>query len=453
MSPASLSTRPARRYASGAAGALLATAVLTGCGGVGGDSDEDAAALEVFGFGTPDEIASSRLDTFRAAHPDIELNLPEGAFDEQQFLSSIASDTPPDLVYLDRTRLPQYAAAGALTPLTDCIADEDVDTDQYRDTAMEQVTVDGEVYGLPEFNNVRVVYVNDRAAQAVGIDPASFSTTDWELLRQQAQAMTTVQGDDLVRIGFDPRLPESLPLWTAANGGALLSPDGLTAQLDSPEVVEALTYALSLADASGGWERIKPARDAQDPFGAENQFVEDQVGALPIESFWANVYADVSPDAPITVVPFTGRDGQPVTEGDGNAWAIPTGAAHPEDACRFAATMTAADTWVDAARDRRDALEAEGGYYLGTYTANEVADATIATEVFEPTGVAWLDRAVSVIQQVQDAAVVQPPSPAGQEVRVAYQDAVNRVLNGEQDPQTALAQGQQEAQDAIDAAR
>lgn len=446
-------SRFARSSATGAAGVLLGSLVLAGCGGVGGGSDSDAASLEVFGFGTPDEIATSRLDTFREAYPDVELNLPEGGFDEQQFLSAVASDSPPDLVYLDRTRLPQYAAAGALVPLTDCIADADVDLGQFRDTAMAQVTVDDEVYGLPEFNNVRVVYVNDVAAQQAGIDPATFSTSDWDTLRQQAQAMTTLQGDDLVRTGFDPRLPESLPLWAAANGASLLSEDGLTAQLDDPAVVEALTYAISLADASGGWERIKPARDAQDPFGAENQFVNDEVGALPIESFWSNVYADVSPDAPITVVPFTGRDGQPVTEGDGNAWAIPAGAEHPEDACRFAATMTDADTWVTAARERRDALQADGGYYLGTYTANEEADATIAAEVFEPTGVAWLDQAVAVIQQVQGAAVIVPPSPAGQEVRTAYQDAVNRVLNGEQDPQTALSQAQQEAQAAIDAAR
>jgi multiple sugar transport system substrate-binding protein len=45
-----------------------------------------------------------------------------------------------------------------------------------------------------------------------------------------------------------------------------------------------------------------------------------------------------------------------------------------------------------------------------------------------------------------------PANPAGAEFKTAWQDAVNRVLNGQQDPQAALDQAQQEAQTALDTA-
>ena len=54
--------------------------------------------------------------------------------------------------------------------------------------------------------------------------------------------MTSYDGDDLIRIGFDPKLPEFLPLWAQANGVGLLSDDGRTAQLDDPAVIEALEF-------------------------------------------------------------------------------------------------------------------------------------------------------------------------------------------------------------------
>jgi multiple sugar transport system substrate-binding protein len=45
-----------------------------------------------------------------------------------------------------------------------------------------------------------------------------------------------------------------------------------------------------------------------------------------------------------------------------------------------------------------------------------------------------------------------PANPADAEFKTAWQDAVNRVLNGQQTPQEAMDQAQEEAQAALDAA-
>jgi multiple sugar transport system substrate-binding protein len=59
---------------------------------------------------------------------------------------------------------------------------------------------------------------------------------------------------------------------------------------------------------------------------------------------------------------------------------------------------------------------------------------------------------VDVILSLQESGFGIPTSPAGAEFRQAWQDAVNRVLNGEQTAQEALDQAQAEAQAALDAA-
>src|ERR1700753_2785712 len=89
--------------------------------------DDISGELTVLGFGMGDEIATERVDFFKEKYPAVELQFTEGALDEQQFLTSAASGTPPDLVNMPREVLSTYAGRGALMPLTECIADQSID--------------------------------------------------------------------------------------------------------------------------------------------------------------------------------------------------------------------------------------------------------------------------------------------------------------------------------------
>ena len=129
-----------RLRATALAGVL--TLAISGCGGVGGGGDsgggatKGGGALSTMGFGLSDEIAKTRVDAFKKDHPDVQLTITEGAFDEQQFLTAVAAGTPPDAVVIGRDLLSTYAARGALMPLTDCIADMEIDMSQFRPQAV-----------------------------------------------------------------------------------------------------------------------------------------------------------------------------------------------------------------------------------------------------------------------------------------------------------------------------
>ena len=436
--------------------------VVVGCGGVGGGDDEQqqtggdegtvSGTLSTFGFSLPDEIATTRVDTFKKAYPQVQVKITEGGFDEQQFLSAVASGAPPDLVYVDREIIGTYAARGAIQPLDDCISSAQIDMGQYRPAAVQQVTVDGKVYGIPEFYSVRVLMTNNQAVKEAGLSPSDVDTTDWSKLPGLAEKLTVTKGGKLQRIGFDPKIPEFLPMWVKANGGAMLSDDGKTAQLNDPKVVEALTTTAAIVQANGGWNKLKSLRDSFDFFGAKNQFAKDQLGAFPMEDWYLNVLAEASPDVDISVTPFKDRQGNPLTFVTGSAWAIPKGAKNPTAACRFAKTMTEASTWVAAAKARSAARAKKNLPFTGLYSGNKAADEQVFGQVYKPSGNAKFDDAVQTVLSVQDVAFATPPSPAAAEFQKAWQDAVNRVLAGQMEPAAALERAQREAQAALDKA-
>ena len=434
----------------------LALVVVTGllpataCGGVG-FADDDTTFVTM-GFGLGDALASVRMDEARRALTGVRVQVNEGAFDEQQFLSAVAADDPPDVVRMDRALIGGYAARGALLPLTECLRREKVDLDQYRRQAIDEASLNGTVYGLPDSYDNRMLLINGRALREAGHQPSDVDTSDWKGLRKLAREVHRSRNGKLSRIGFDPKIPEFFPLWVRANGGSLISEDGRTARLNSPEVVEALEYTTQLIEAQGGWGGFKALRDSFDQFGANNQFVRNQVGAYPMEDWYVNVLADVSPQVDLHTVPFRGRDGEPLNYVTGFAWAIPKGSPHPEEACTFVTTMTAADTWVKAAKVKARDIRADGSPYIGDFTGNIVADKRIHEEIWRPTDSPAFDQAARQLYAAQDDAFHVPANAAGTEFRRAWQAAVNRVLSGDQSPKEALDQAQRQAQSALDLA-
>jgi multiple sugar transport system substrate-binding protein len=445
------------------ASVLLTGALLAGCAQGSGDDEEGAGdasfdpdaelsgQLSVMGFGAGDEIGQVRLDEAKKALGDVEVELIEGDLDIQQFLSSVATGEPPEVVYADRNQIGTFASRGAIIPLTDCIEGEGIDTSVFNETALAQVTFDDEVYGIPEFNVVQIIQANQQLLDQAGLTVEDVNGSDWGAVTDANQKLMKRTGGNLEVIGFDSKLPEFLPLWAKANGADLISEDGKTAQLDDPAVVEALEFAVGIYDAQGGFSDVKAYRDSADFFGEGNQFATGTLGAMPMEQWYINVLNDVSPDAPMAFDTVRTLEGQPLAWTSGSAWGIPKGSGNPEAACRFAKTMTMTDSWVKAAEERIRLRQEDGGLFTGLLTGNVEADEQIQGMV-EPSGDKKWDTAVEKVYEANENTFALPAIPAGEEFEAAWQDAVNRVLNGQQEPQAAMAQAQEEGQAALDEA-
>jgi multiple sugar transport system substrate-binding protein len=442
---------------------LTASALLlAGCAKGTGESDQPDASfdpkaslsgdLTVMGFGADDEIGSVRLDEAKKAlGSKVKVKLIEGDLDIQQFLNSVASGQPPEVVYADRTQIGTFASRGAIIPLDDCIDGEGIDTSVFRKPALDQVTFDGKVYGVPEFNVVQITQANSSLLSKAGLTLQDVNGSDWDAVSAADKKLMKESGGKLTVIGYDSKMPEFLPLWAKANGADLISADGKTAQLDDPKVIEALKFAVGIYDAQGGFSKVKAYRDSADFFGGGNQFASSTLGAMPMEQWYVNVLNDVSPQAPVAFDTFRDKQGEPLAFASGSAWGIPKGSKNPEAACRFAKTMTMTSSWVKAAEARVKKRGSEGGMFTGVLTGNTEADEKIRAMV-KPSGDAKWDQAVEATYTANDHTFSLPANPAGEEFETAWQDAVNRVLNGQQSPEEAMAQAQKEGQKALDEA-
>jgi multiple sugar transport system substrate-binding protein len=441
--------------------ALAATgALVAGCAqGTGGDSSSSDASfdpnaklsgkLTVMGFGATDEIGKVRLDEAKKALGDVKVKTIEGDLDIQQFLSSVASGQPPEIIYAQRDQISTFASRGAIMPLTDCIDGEGIDTSVFNQPALDQVTFDGDVYGIPEFNVVQIIQANANLLKKAGLTLDDVNGSDWNALAAANKKLARSSGGKVTVIGFDSKLPEFLPLWAKANGAELLSSDGKTANLDDPKVIQALKFAVGIYDAQGGFAKVKAFRDSADFFGSGNQFASGTLGAMPMEQWYVNVLNDVSPDAPMAFDTFRDKQGQPIAYASGSAWAIPKGSKNPEAACRFAKVMTQTGSWVKAAKERVRLRNKDGGLFTGLLTGNTQADAQIQ-KMIKPSGDQKWDSAIQATYDANAHTFTLPPNPAGDEFTTAWQDGVNRVLNGQQSPEDAMAQAQKEAQQALD---
>jgi multiple sugar transport system substrate-binding protein len=411
--------------------------------------------LNVMGFGCRegDDTATNRIAEFEAKYPDVQLDCVEGGLDDQVFLTAVQSGDPPDLIYMDRNKIGTFASQGAIQPVDECITNGGIDMANFREAAVNQVTFDGQVYGIPEFFNVVVLVINNAVVEDAGVNIDDIDTGNWDALRAASQAMLQKDGSDITRFGFDPKLPEFLPLWARINGVEILSPDGKTSNLDDPKVAEALTFARDLLFDHGTAPDFFAARDAvsADFFGAENPIATDVLGGFPIEQFFLNVMAGNSPDVDITVKAPKAVDGSDITYATGLTWAIPEGAENVDAACAMAATMTHHDTWVVAAEKRKALRDEAGQPYTGTYTANVSADEQIFGEIVDLGDMPGFAEAVEVAIGVSENAFAIPPSAASVAFETAWRDAVNRVLNEGADPAEALQQADQEAQAELDA--
>lgn len=447
------SAAPAGSMAPGSAAPDGSAAPMPGEAPLGGA--DISGSISVFGQGyeTGDEIAKTRIDHFKELYPDVALTFSEGGWDEQQFITALGSSTPPDVVNIPRNVMGTYVARNVLTPLDECISQAGIDMSVFQDAAVDQVTVDGQVYGLPQFFNTRLWIVNTPAFEEAGLDPETFDWSDWEAIAAANAQLTKNDNGLITRIGIDPKLPEFLPLWAKANGVDILSEDGRTSNLEDPAIAEALQFAASLFEPAGGQAPFLDFRNTWDFFGAQNQVAADQVGAWPMEQWYINVLADNSPDAPFVVKPFMTKDGQPITWADGDALAIVNGSQNAAAACEFAHVMTATETWVKAAQVRADSRAAENKPNTGVYTANKNADAVIFSEVVDLSAMPAFDAAVQTVLDTQQYAFSLPASPAGAEFEQAWRAAVDAVVTGGADPAQALADADAEAQSALDSAQ
>ncbi|MEV7288989.1 sugar ABC transporter substrate-binding protein [Streptomyces sp. NPDC093252] len=266
-----------RTFVTLAAGAMSLTA-LTACG----SGDEEGAAsgkTQITVNCMPPKSAKvdrkffeDDVAAFEKANPDIDV-VPHDGFpcqDPKTFDAKLAGGQMEDVFYTyftDAKHVVDINQAADLTPYIKELASYETIQQQLRDI----YTVDGKIYGVPRTGYSMGLIYNKALFEEAGLDPDQPPAT-WDEVRTAAKKIADL-GDGTV--GYADYSAQNQGGWhfTAelySQGGDVVSADGKTATIDTPEgkaVLQTL-HDMRWADESMGTKQLLVINDVQQMMGS-----------------------------------------------------------------------------------------------------------------------------------------------------------------------------------------
>ena len=278
--------------------------------------------------------------------------------------------------------------------------------------------------------------------KAAGVTDADIDTSKPDTLVAAAKKMFKASGGNPSVIGFDPQAGGQAGLWVLAYGGQLIGSDGKPT-LDDPKNEKGLEVLKQLTDAQGGYAKMKSFTDSFDFFGANNQYVKDQVGAEVNAQWYVNVLTPFVSKVDIGAVPFKDSSGKPFTVASGTSFVIPASSKNKDAACAWAINLTSLQAWEAAGAARAKTIaKTPGAINTGLFTGSPKADQTLRDKYIKPSGNAGFDKAISTFYDVVGNGKSFGASPAGQQIQTELNNAVQSVLLGSKTPSAALKDAQ-----------
>ncbi|EMT40104.1 ABC-type sugar transport system, periplasmic component [Thermoanaerobacter thermohydrosulfuricus WC1] len=184
------------------------------------------------------KIVDDQIAKFKEKYPNIDVQIETIVGDYMQKLQTeLASNTAPDIFYLDSMPAPQLMSSGVLEPLDDYIKKYNVDVNDFEPALLSAFQWEGKTYGLPKDFNTLALFYNKDMFKAAGINEPPKT---WEELRDVAKKLTKdgvkglVLSADLAR--FDA--------FTNQNGGSVYQDGKVT--LNLPQNAQALDFYVGL---------------------------------------------------------------------------------------------------------------------------------------------------------------------------------------------------------------
>jgi multiple sugar transport system substrate-binding protein len=154
---------------------------------------------------------------------------------EQKLQAAIAAKQAPAAVLSSNMN---WAGKGLFADMSDLIAaDDSFHSEDFVQTFLEQGQLDGKQYFLPMYGTTQIMYYRKDALEKNGLTPENFKT--WEALAASAAKMTTKEGGKTTFFGWEPMWgKDNMMDAVFSKGGSVLSEDGKTVTIDSPEWIE-----------------------------------------------------------------------------------------------------------------------------------------------------------------------------------------------------------------------
>jgi multiple sugar transport system substrate-binding protein len=358
---------------------------------------------------------TAAVETFNRENPDLQaelLELPESADlqREQQVQRLRAESSECDVLGMDVIWTAEYAASGWIFDLTPVV-------EKYEDTfipsTVETVEYEDKKWALPYNTNAGFLYYRTNEVPQ--------PPTTWEQVYKEAQKTNGLvyQGERYEGLTVD--FLELL----YSSGGKVLSDDGETVEIDSPETRKALEFLQSGIENGA----VPKAVTTYEEESSRRAF---EAGNATFMRNWPYAYAlgkesNIADEFDITTFPgFAGREGAGVV--GGYNLAISAFSENPEGALAFAEFLVTPPV-------QKQAMEA-------------TLPATVTAVYKDPKVQKALPFAPELLKAVEQADA-RPVSPVYTEISQAIYDNVFAVLNGRSSPDEAAGAMNSQIEEAL----
>lgn len=268
-------------------------------------------------------------DDFMKSNSNIKIAVETMPWEEYwtKLQTSAQGGNMPDIIVMHPDEVKNYAEGGALMDLTDRIAkSQTVNLDNFPKYVNEDFKIDDKYYGIPkDIGTLGLCYNKDLFDQAGVAYPDS--TWTWDTLKQAAQKLTNKsKGTYGIATPNDGQNFYWNLIWQ--NGGDLFSADGKKCTFDSPEVIEAMEYAVSFIK-----EGYSPSATDLANLTADEYFESGKAAMVFAGSWMLNEYMAVKNlNFNVAELP---KGKQRAAICSGMAYSVAAGTKHPEEAWKF----------------------------------------------------------------------------------------------------------------------
>ena len=183
------------------------------------------------------DIIKPILKDFEGKNPDIKIDfmhIPQNYFQKIHLL--FASNTPPDVIFINNLYLPVYANAGGLESIG-----EWADLSEYDKNILRAMSWDNKLYAIPRDVSNLVIFYNKDLFDKYGVKYPD-NNWDWEDFLKTAQKLTQ---NGIFGISFEEKPLYYLP-YLMSNGGGILSDDLSRVIIDDENSKEGLQFYADL---------------------------------------------------------------------------------------------------------------------------------------------------------------------------------------------------------------
>lgn len=190
--------------------------------------------------GADGETMKGMLANYVQENPNVAINFQTLGWTEvfSKLDSTLVAGTPPEMVVMHATEIPQYGSRKALQPVDDWFAKGLLPKDDWNPTVMAKATWEGKVQGVPLDIHDCNAYVSTNVVKQLGLDPNKLPTGHdfidamQKFARNQKDPATATFGLNLWN------LPALATIWQF--GGDILSEDGKQVVFNAQPVQDAL---------------------------------------------------------------------------------------------------------------------------------------------------------------------------------------------------------------------